>query len=95
MARQSCRYLPAPTPVPTKDGRKISANLATRIHSSVYFFGEYEKALSRIVASLLKKGDVCIDVGANFGWYTTLFYKYSGDQGSVQLSNLFPRLLRN
>lgn len=32
---------------------------------------------------LLKEGDVCFDIGANFGWYTTLFRKHCGAEGSV------------
>ena len=83
MALKPCRHLPTAIPVTTKDERKISANLTTGMHTTVFFLGEYEKALTEIVRRLIRPGDVCFDVGANFGWYTTVFEKYAGPQGAV------------
>lgn len=48
------------------------------MQTTVYFLGEYEKVLTEIVISILREGDACLDIGANFGWYTTLFHKYCG-----------------
>lgn len=83
LALRLCRYLPTEIKTQTRDGRKLSANLTTGMNTTVFFLGEYEKSPTKIVASLLKSGDVCLDAGANFGWYTTLFYKHCGAAGAV------------
>lgn len=78
-----CKDLPANLKVSTKDGRKLSVNLTTGMQTTVFFLGEYEKALTKIVVSLLEENNICLDVGANFGWYTTIFQKYCGKSGEV------------
>ena len=83
VAMRLCRILPKKIQVPTKDGRRLYANLATGMETTLYFLGEYETVLTEKVAMLLREGDVCLDVGANFGWYTTLFYKHCGTNGAV------------
>ena len=83
MALSWCRHFPDKTEVPTKDGRTIYARLATGTETSVYFHGTYETELTEKVTMLVRPGDVCLDVGANFGWYTTLFRKCCGDSGAV------------
>ena len=83
LALKLCRYQPTAIQTQVKDGRNISVNLTTGMHTTVFFLGEFEKALTQIVTLLLKKGDVCFDVGANFGWYTTLFHKHCGAEGYV------------
>lgn len=75
LALRLCGSLPDSIPVEIRDGRKFLVDLNTGMQASVFFLGEYEKALTDIVESVLRAGDVCIDVGANFGWYTTLFWK--------------------
>ena len=77
-----------------KDGRQFWVNLTTGMQETVFFLGEFEKAITRIAASLVKKGDVCIDVGANFGWYTTLFYTLAGRRGRSIPSSPFPLTFR-
>ena len=83
LALKLCAYQPTAVQTPTKDGRKISVNLTTGMHTTVFFLGEFEKVLTQMVARLLRNGDVCFDVGANFGWYTTLFHKHCGTEGAV------------
>jgi FkbM family methyltransferase len=83
LALRLCKSLPDKMEAETKDGRKFSVHLKTGMQTTVYFLGEYEKALTEIVKSLLRDGDVCLDVGANFGWYSTLFQKYCGNTGEV------------
>lgn len=83
LALKLCSYQPTAIQTQVKDGRKISVNLTTGMHTTVFFLGEFEKVLTQMVALLLKKGDVCFDVGANFGWYTTLFHKHCGAEGNV------------
>jgi len=90
IALKLCNSLPDKILAETKDGRKFSVHLKTGMQTTVYFLGEYEKVLTEIVKSLLRKGDVCLDVGANFGWYSTLFHKYSGDSGEVHAFEPMP-----
>ncbi len=77
------KTLPDSMPVQTKDGRKFSVHLKAGTQATVYFLGEYEKAITEIVKVILREGDVCLDVGANFGWYSTIFHKYCGPSGEV------------
>lgn len=44
---------------------------------------DFEPEPTEMVRRLLRPGDTVIDVGANFGWYTTLCAKIVGDQGKV------------
>ena len=78
-----CKYPPDKVEVPTKDGRRLYANLGTGLEGLLFFQGTYETALTEKVSMLVEKGDVCIDVGANFGWYTTLLRKLCGSTGAV------------
>lgn len=78
-----CRNLPERSPARTRDGRRFSVNWKTGMQTTVFFLGEYEKAISDIVEKVVFPGDVCIDAGANFGWYTTLFRKLAGEWGEV------------
>ena len=82
-ALKLCKTLPDRMTAETKDGRKFSVHLKTGMQTTVYFLGEYEKALTEIVQGLLRPGDICLDVGANFGWYSSIFHKYSGPNGQI------------
>jgi FkbM family methyltransferase len=82
-ALKFCRTLPTAIKIQTKDGRNLSLNLSTGVHDTVFFLGEYEIAVTDIVKNLLRGGDICLDVGANFGWYSTLFEKYCGKTGEI------------
>lgn len=77
------KYSPIRRVVPTKDGRRFWADLHTGMHETLYFLGEYERAITELITLIVQPGDVCIDVGANFGWYTSIFSKYAGDSGEV------------
>ena len=93
-ALKLCKTLPERMPAATKDGRKFSVHLNTGMEATVYFLGEYEKAVTEIVTSVLRQGDVCLDIGANFGWYTTLFQKYCGPNGQVHSFEPVPPTFR-
>jgi FkbM family methyltransferase len=90
LALKLCKSLPDKMLAETKDGRKFVVHLNTGMQTTVYFLGEYEKALTEIVKSLLREGDICLDVGANFGWYSTLFHKYCGASGAVHAFEPMP-----
>ncbi len=82
-ALRLCPGSPGAVKVGVKDGRRLWANFDTGMTDSVFFLGEYEKSITRIATALIKEGDVCIDVGANFGWYTTLMSRLAGHAGCV------------
>lgn len=66
-----------------KDGRKFEVDMTTGMQETLFFIGEYERAISAIAERLISKGNVCIDAGANFGWYTTLMSLKAGREGEV------------
>lgn len=74
-----------------KDGRQFIIDLNTGMQESVFFLGEYESAITEIAAKLIHTGDVCLDVGANFGWYTTLMARHTGVAGEVHSFEPVPK----
>jgi FkbM family methyltransferase len=62
--------------VASHDGR-IFKVIEDRLFLRVVFEKDYEPLLSATAIKIIGKGDNIIDVGANFGWYTTLFCKLS------------------
>lgn len=98
-ALKFCKNLPTKLDGIAKDGRKFDLNLTTGMHTTLFFLGEYEKALTEVVQKILRKGDVCLDVGANFGWYSTLFYKNCGKSAQIHafepVPTTFEELQRN
>jgi FkbM family methyltransferase len=57
-----------------------------------YLFGAYEPALTRLLLRLVGPGDVVVDVGANFGWYTCLLARAVGPAGRVHAFEPVPQL---
>ena len=68
----------------TKDDFLLWLNLANHEHRRIYYYGEhderYELALLR---KIIRPGDVCWDIGANIGFYTTFFARMVGVSGKV------------
>lgn len=58
--------------VSVKDGRRFTV-IEDRVFLRVYYEGSYEPDLTAAIKQLVLPGDRVVDVGANFGWYTTLF----------------------
>lgn len=84
------RGWPDPQVVSTKDGCLIRADLSTGMNTFVYFLGDYEPSISDLCRKLVYPGDVCIDAGANFGWYSILFHKLAGESGEVHVFEPVP-----
>lgn len=82
-ALRVCKYDHKSLPATARDGRRFTADLSTGMHDQLFFLGEYEKAISLVTSRLISRGDTCIDVGANFGWYTTLMSCLCGPEGKV------------
>jgi FkbM family methyltransferase len=78
------------------DGRRLCISLRSGrgMYDGVYFFGEYEPAITQIVRGIVRPGDVCLDVGANLGWYTTLMCSLCGNNGKVHAFEPVPFIFR-
>lgn len=87
-----CRVPHTAMPVKLRDGRRFVADLTTGMENTLYFLGEYEPAISRITSALVESGDVCVDVGANFGWYTILMAAQCGPAGQVHAFEPVPSI---
>ena len=77
------KEIPSRVLAKTKDGRLLKVNFDNHFAHFVYFLGEYETAITKLFQSLVEKGDVCLDIGANAGWFTTLFQTLVGNKGQV------------
>ncbi len=82
-ARRLCRHLPEKMLATTKDGRKLYVALSDWAGESIFFLGKHEQFSAEIFARYIKKGFVCLDVGANIGWHTTLMSRLAGAEGEV------------
>jgi len=65
-----------------KDGRLLFVG-PDRIYWRIYCGLDFEPGPTKLVQSLLGKGDTVLDVGANFGWYTTIFARQVQNGGRV------------
>ena len=52
------------------------------IHSHIYF-ENFEPFVAKIILGLIKENDICLDVGANIGFYSSLIGKKIGVNGRV------------
>jgi len=75
-----------------KDGRRFYFNPHDRVARmySVPDIGTFEDKETNFVRSFVKRGQVCIDAGASFGWYTILFSKLVGPTGHVHAFEPIP-----
>jgi FkbM family methyltransferase len=67
----------------TNFGLKMHLVLPDSIQTSIFMTGEWEPAVSKIIADSLEPADIFIDVGANIGWHTLLASKIVGTSGKV------------
>lgn len=72
--------LPPNLIVKTKDGRRLNCKLDNKMFDTVFFLGEYEFAVSKIVSKIIERDFICVDAGANYGWYATMFSKLGAKQ---------------
>lgn len=93
-ALRVCREGHRSMPVEFGDGRRFVANLTNGMQDTLYFVGEIERVLTDISRQLIDEGDVCIDGGANFGWYTSLMMAKCGAGGEVHAFEPTPGTFR-
>ncbi len=74
-----------------KDGRKIRVG-PDNIYWGIYCGRDFEPGASSVVRKLLSAGDTVVDIGANFGWYTTLFGTLVGKKGQVYAFEPVPKI---
>jgi FkbM family methyltransferase len=67
----------------TKDNIRLWLGNVSVIDQNIKRSGVWEPITTELVKKLIKKNDVVIDVGANIGYYTTLFAKSTGNEGFV------------
>lgn len=77
------RKFPDRVTVKTKDGRYFRVGFRDWADDYIYFLGRYEAFSTEMVRRHVRDGSICFDVGANAGWYTTLFQSLCGGQGEV------------
>jgi FkbM family methyltransferase len=81
------------------EGRVVQCrhDVVLRLHRDAayvwpFLYGEYEEPQTRIYSKLVRPGDVAIDVGASFGWYSVLFSRWVGDAGTVHAFEPIPAI---
>lgn len=95
LAFQLSPTMPGELVVKTIDGRELFLDSKNDSYKYVYFLGEYESVISNIFRRLINTGDICLDIGANIGWYTTLFQKLVGLAGHVHAFEPVPHLFKD
>jgi FkbM family methyltransferase len=69
------------------------------LNKVIFYRGQFEPALSELIVKLVNAGDICVDVGANTGYFTLLMAKTVGERGKIIAVEPAPgnvkRLLRN
>ncbi len=84
------------------DGRKFWFDPLSGTASGLFSLpvsGEFERKETDMVRRLVSDGDICIDVGANFGYYSVLMSLKAGSSGAVHafepLNHTYSILLDN
>jgi FkbM family methyltransferase len=57
------------------NGVRLLVKANEDVGREIYFFGYFEPQESRFVLQEIRDSDICVDVGANVGFYTTCFAK--------------------
>ncbi len=92
LAKKFGGALPQNVVTKTKDGRRMNVSFRDWAEDMIYFLGTYESFCTKTISKHIKSGDVCFDVGANIGWYSTLFQKLCGADGEVHAFEPVPRI---
>jgi FkbM family methyltransferase len=65
------------------DGRRFVLNARDPAAFNLIMIGTYDPRETVLLRRLLRPGDVCVDIGANDGWYSTLMARLVGPHGRV------------
>jgi FkbM family methyltransferase len=81
------------------DGRRFELRARSRHAMDILFFGGIDPGETGLLRALVRPGDQVVDVGANVGWYTTLFAAAVGGSGHVYafepVPSTFAELMRS
>jgi FkbM family methyltransferase len=98
LARVAVRPFMARTPAMLGE-QAFQVDWDDRIARDVCLMGVYEPQETALLRALLRRGMTCVDVGANWGYFTLLAAHLTGVQGMVVAlepdPRLFPTLRRN
>lgn len=72
-----------PTVVTARGGRFEIRDYGEYIQRNIFFLGYHEFRETRLVCSVLERGQTFVDAGANLGWFTVLAARLVGDSGRV------------
>ncbi len=62
---------------------KINLDLANVIDNHIYYTGQWEPDTEKIIRQLVKPDSVCLDIGANIGYFTLTLAELVGRHGKV------------
>jgi FkbM family methyltransferase len=74
--------IPSGEVIDTRHGVRVRV-MPDGMYRDVYFWSDYEPYNTKIFRRIVRPGDVALDVGANFGWFTVLFARWVGEAGHV------------
>lgn len=74
--------------IPEGQLARMKAGITVKLHAdpmyrAPHLYGEYEVQLTKVIQAIVRPGDTCLDVGANFGYYTALLSTLVGPTGAV------------
>jgi FkbM family methyltransferase len=70
--------------ITTQYGNKLAGAPADSSLNQIIFFRDvFEPVLSKLVWNIVEEGDVCVDAGANVGYFTLLMAQKAGCRGKV------------
>ena len=75
------------------DGIRMLANSEQSAERWLMFSGNYQPALTYVLKQHTRQNGYCLDVGANLGFYTLLFAKWTGSAGHVVAFEANPAML--
>jgi FkbM family methyltransferase len=86
--------------ITTQYGSKLAGAPADSSLNQIIFFRDvFEPVLSKLIWNLVEAGDICVDAGANVGYFTLLMAQKAGGAGKVIAIEAAPgnaaRLIRN
>jgi len=75
---------PRPAIARTRKGFKMLVSTSNQlVDECIWWFGQWEPQITAVFERQLRQGDVCIDVGANIGYYSLLASRLVGKAGRV------------
>jgi FkbM family methyltransferase len=77
------------------NGARVHLSLDEPVYRHIYFFGEYEARLVRLLGRVAQPGEVWADIGANIGVITATLSQLVGAQGRVLAVEPNPRMVRH